>query len=107
MAYIHLTSREPGARVRVEAHKPDDDRFRHQPASVCVWLGDAAYINLTPEEAATLAAKIPAAVTEAQNIEAAYQASRRNNCLRCKETGEINCPDCSDIGKPQRTGEAA
>ncbi|RCK20108.1 hypothetical protein TH8_19820 [Thalassospira profundimaris] len=76
MAYAQLTSRETAARVKVEAHKSDDDRFRHQPATVCVWLGDGIYISMTPEEADTLAAKIPAAVTEARNLEAAYQASR-------------------------------
>lgn len=76
MAYAQMTLREPAGQVRVKAHKSDNDRFRHQPATVCVWLGDEIYISLSPEEADTLAAKIPAAVAEARNLEAAYQASR-------------------------------
>lgn len=72
MAYTSLWDRTDGGSIRISAHKykPKTKVRTDVPASVDIHFDSRIYLSITPAEAEELVARLPAAITEARELDA-------------------------------------
>ncbi|MBL4839352.1 MAG: hypothetical protein JKY47_00810 [Thalassospira sp.] len=76
MAYASISDRTDGGKIRISAHKYKTETkvFINVPATVDIHFDSRIYLSITAEEAEELVSRLPAAIAEARELDAAAAA---------------------------------